>query len=180
VIGGKTRGLSPFTGTLMKVPPSGAQVISLAQAQIKPDPPPERPMDLCQTSYGFTKPDGWIEGAAWAYAGASPIVPNGCSCPNMRHCTDWYKRSFVPEAYRHSVGILDAAGNLIMHLGRYGNADSGRGPDSPIPVGEDGIGFCHMHYVTATDRYLCVSDIGNERIVVLKLGCHAEETAGIQ
>ena len=27
----------------------------------------------------------------------------------------------MPEAYRHSVGILDTAGNLIMHLGQYGN-----------------------------------------------------------
>jgi hypothetical protein len=67
-----------------------------------------------------------------------------------------------------------------MHLGRYGNADSGRGPDSPVRVGGDEIAFAHVHYVTATDQYFVASDVGNERLVVLRLGYHAEETARIE
>jgi hypothetical protein len=33
--------------------------------------------------------------------------------------------SYVIEQYRHSFGILDTNGNLICHMGRYGNRDSG-------------------------------------------------------
>jgi hypothetical protein len=34
--------------------------------------------------------------------------------------------------------------------------------------------------VTATDNYLCVSDIGNERLVVLKIAYHAESTVPVR
>ena len=60
-----------------------------------------------------------MEKAEWIYAGASPIIASGCSCPTQRFHLDWFKRSFVPEAYRHSLGVLDTNGNLIMHLGKY-------------------------------------------------------------
>jgi hypothetical protein len=171
--------LHPFTGTLMKVSPKGAKLTSL-DAQIKPDPVPNRPHDLGGLSWNDQKPDGWVDGAEWMYAGAGPIVPNSCSCPNSRFWTDWYKRTWVPEAYRHGVGILDTNGNLIMHLGRYGNADSGRGEGSPVKVGGDGITFAHVQYVTGTDGYFCASDIANERIVVVKVAYHEEAEAAIQ
>jgi hypothetical protein len=125
------------------------------------------------------KQGDWAQGAEWLYAGACPIVPLSCSCPNSRFYTDWFKRTFVTEAYRHSVGVVDSAGNLVMHIGRYGNADSGRGPDSPVKVGGDEIAMAHVMYAAATDNYLCLSDMANERVTVLKLGYHAEETADI-
>jgi hypothetical protein len=89
----------------------------------------------------------------------------------MRICTDWYKRTWVPEAYRPSAGIVDTEGNLIMHLGRYGNADSGR----------DGkeVTMAHLMDLTATDKYACIPDMANERIVVAKITYHATETAPI-
>jgi hypothetical protein len=93
----------------------------------------------------------------------------------MRFHLDWYKRVFVPEAYRHSIGVLDTAGNLIMHIGSYGNFDSGDGPGSRVPVGGDGIGLTLPRFVSGTDNYLCFDDWG-ERLVVLKLGYHAEES----
>jgi hypothetical protein len=43
----------------------------------------------------------------------------------LRVWLDWHKRSFVPEAYRHLIGVLDANGNSILHLGQYGNFDDG-------------------------------------------------------
>ena len=103
----------------------------------------------------------WVEGAEWIYAGASPIVvQRPCSCYTMRPTLDWYKRSYVPEAYRHSIGVLDTAGNLILHIGRYGNLDSGQGPKSRIPVGGDDIAMSFVENVTTTDNYLCYDDFG--------------------
>ena len=104
----------------------------------------------------------------------SSIVHTGCTCPTLRHHTDWYQRSFVPEVYRHSVGVLDTAGNLIMHLGTYGNYDSGHGAQSRIPIGGDNIAFFVPRFVSGTDNYLVVAD-WDERLVVLKLNYHAEE-----
>jgi hypothetical protein len=119
-----------------------------------------------------------VEGAEWLYAGASPITFGGCACPAQRLHTDWYKRTFVPETYRHSIGVLDTAGNLIMHIGVYGNYDSGFGPRSRIPAGGDGIAMFQPRYIGGTDNYLCFSDWG-ERVVSLRLEYHAGETARI-
>ena len=85
----------------------------------------------------------------------------------------------MPEAYRHSIGVLDANGNLILHLGRYGNFDSTSGPKSRVPVGGDGIGMCFAASVSATDNFLVYDDHG-EQLVVLKLNYHAEETVPVK
>jgi hypothetical protein len=135
----------------------------LKKAVIPLDPLPDRPMEL---------QGAWVKGAEWLYAGASPIVSGGCSCPSMRHHLDWYKRSYVPEAYRHSIAILDTNGNLIMHPGRYGNFDSACSPKAEI-------GITMLRFVSGTDNYLCFEDWG-ERLVVMKLGYHAKGTAGIK
>ncbi len=151
----------PFTGTLMKVPQT-ATILS-SSASVKMDTPPARDPEL-----GQYHEKAWCEGAAWLYAGASPIVPGGCSCPTQRLHTDWYKRTFVPEVYRHSIGVVDTAGNLILHIGEYGNFDSG-----------DEIATSDARMISGTDNYLCFSDRG-ERLVSLKFDYHAEETVPIR
>jgi hypothetical protein len=171
---------NPFTGTLIKGGPKGVDVV-MKQAPIALDPAPQRPPDLMHMSFPnvFGK-DGWawVNNAEWLYAGVSPVQYTGCTCPTSRFGLDWYKRSFVPENYRHSVGVLDGAGNLIMHLGRYGNFDSWHGPKSKIPVGDEGISFFVPRFISATDNYIAVHDWA-ERIVVLKINYHAEETVPI-
>ena len=62
----------------------------------------------------------------------------------------------------------------------FGNADSGRGPDSPAPV-EGGIAFSQCDLVsTVSDRWLHVADTGNWRVVRIKLGYHAEAVAPLE
>ena len=145
---------------------------------------PSRPSDLAAIDFPGDQRDDrrlfcWIEGAEWLYAGASPIVNAGCSCPASRFHLDWYKRVYLPEAYRHSIGILDTHGNLILHVGRYANFDSAPGgPNGCKPGGTD-IGITCARYIGGTDNYLCFEDWG-ERIVVLKLDYHAEATAAIR
>jgi hypothetical protein len=174
------RSRSPFTGTYIKAVP-GRVSFQVKRPRIARDSNPERPPDLATPGFGGGSVklgdggDTWAEGVEWMYAGASPIVADHCSCPHMRASLDWYRRSFVPEAYRHSVGVLDTNGNLVCHVGQYGNMDSGHGPDSPVPTGSDGIATVRGAFVSATDNYLCISDWGH-RLIVVRLNYHAEET----
>jgi len=172
---------NPLTGTLIKARGKDVRIL-LAASPVPMDVLPVRPPDLIATDYALSEFGknqwAWIEGAKWLYAGASPIVFVGCSCPTMRFCTDWYKRTFVPEAYRHSIGVLDSNGNLILHIGSYGNLDSGDGPKSMIPVGGDGIAMTFVRFTAATDDRLVFDDHG-ERIVSVKLNYYAEETVPI-
>ena len=171
----------PMTGTIIKTRGKDARIL-VGGSVVPMEPLPTRPPDLIDSGYEFEEYQkgtwAWAEGAEWMYAGVSPVRFRGCNCPSPRFCTDWYKRTLAPEAYRCSIGVLDANGNLIMHIGQYGNLDSGDGPKSKIPVGGDGIGVFHPRAVAATDNYLAFSN-WEEWVTVMKIAYHAEETAGI-
>jgi hypothetical protein len=174
---------TPFTGTYVK---SASRNVSfqVKNAKIPRDRDPGRPADLAHPAEGgfggYLGEAGevWAEGVEWMYAGATGIVAEHCDCPQMRASLDWYKRSFVPEAYRHSVGVLDTNGNLICHVGRYGNFDSDGRPGSLVPPGGDGIALTRGVYVSVTDNYLVIEDWG-QRLIVARLNYHVEEEAGI-
>jgi len=171
---------TPFTGVFLKGDGNKVEFRS-RRSKIEMDPLPNRAPDLATAAVtgGYARgSDVWVEGAKWLYAGASPMKPGDCMCPQLRAHLDWYKRSYVPETYRHSIGVLDTNGNLILHIGQYGNFDSGHGPRSKVPVGGDGIASTFVRYVSGTDDYLVFEDWG-ERLVVLKLNYHVEETAPV-
>ncbi len=177
---GKPKGTSnrnPFTGTLVKTKPNTDCRILLTKAPIPMEPLPARAPDLMHTDWpNATGRDGWawVEGAEWLYAGASPIVSVGCSCPSSRFHLDWYKRVYVPEQYRHAIGVVDTAGNLIMHIGQYGNYDDVRN----MRPGDTTIAMSAVRFISGTDNYLVFDDHG-EGITVLRLDYHAENTAPI-
>jgi hypothetical protein len=167
----------PCTGTLLKTKNKNVRFLK-KNAAVPLEPPLERPTDVVSCG-PFGPPylgsgEEWVEGVDWMYAGVSPAVPSGCTCPSVRTHLDWFKRSYLPEQYRHSIGILDTNGNLIMHLGRYGNLDDAL---SAKPGSED-IGMTGPRFISGTDNYLAFDDWG-ERVVLMKLKYHAEETAGI-
>jgi hypothetical protein len=66
-----------------------------------------------------------------------------------------------------------------LHIGSDGNFDSGDGARSPIPIGGDQIAMIAPRYLSGTDNVLVFEDWG-ERLVVLRLTYHAEETAAIR
>ena len=165
---------NPLTGTFIKSRPKDVRLLlKNASIPLDADQLPKRPYDANSIGKG----PGWWEGTEWLYAGASPAVDtdvSACECPQLRSHLDWYKRSFVPEAYRHSIGVLDTNGNLIMHLGRYGNFDdAGR-----MKPGDADIALTMPRFISGTDNYLAFSDWG-ERLVALKIAYEAEETVGI-
>ncbi len=176
---GTTETATFFTGTYLKT--RGKNVRFLCKdSPLAMDVWPEREPDLSGPWLGGYTPDVpvWVEGTEWLYAGASPMKPGACMCPQIRAHLDWYKRSYVPEYYRHSIGILDTAGNLVLHVGRYGNFDSGAGADSPIKLGGDEIATTSIRHISGTDNYICFED-WEQRLVSLKLNYHAEATAPI-
>jgi hypothetical protein len=170
-----------FTGSYLKT--RGAKTrFRCAKARIPMEPKPEREPDLSGPPGGWGYGPGmpvWVEGAEWVYAGASLMKPDDCMCYQIRPHLDWYRRSYVPEYYRHSIGIVDTAGNLILHVGRYGNFDSGYGEKSLVPVGGDGIASTMIRHISSTDNYLVFSDWAH-RLVSARLAYHAEETVGIR
>jgi hypothetical protein len=169
IFGSNNERPDPPTYVLAKGRPENLKIL-LANAPIPMDETPKRPPEMCGKV--------WVEGAEWLYAGYAPMPVGGCECWSSRFHLDWYKRSYIPENYRHSIGILDTNGNLIMHLGHYGNFDTAPGgKDGAKPGGTD-IGVTCPRYIGGTENYLCFGDM-DDRIVVLKLNYHAEESAGI-
>jgi hypothetical protein len=179
VIDGKPY-LNKLSGTLIKVMPNKAKVlcqaapIPLAEANA-----PKRPVDLV----GSGLPGAWIENAEWLYGGVGYDGKNagiGCACWNARMAFDSFARSFAPELDRYHVAVLDAAGNLILRIGRYGNADSA-GAGSLVPLGGDEVGMVHGAYLaTITDRRLFVADTASDRIFSVKLDYAATERVALK
>jgi hypothetical protein len=123
----------------------------------------------------------WVENAEWLYGGVGFAGFNaktnggGCACWFARFKLDYFARSFAPEVTQYSVAVLDSNGNLITRIGRYGNVDSA-GPKSKEPLGGDEVGLFHPSFIGAlTDKKIFISDIGNERIVSVKLEYFTEK-----
>ncbi|MDD4890795.1 MAG: hypothetical protein PHU85_12805, partial [Phycisphaerae bacterium] len=180
------------SGTLTKVPPGKAKVLSAGTGIPVPLPGsdrPKRPMDIA----GYVT--GWIEGAQWFYGGLGFCTPGGCVCWNSRFNMDYFNRSFAPETMHYSVAVLDSAGNLILRVGKYGNVDDGKPlstggtttgigqsvPPSPRSIGGDEVALFYPAYVaSATDRRLFIADAGNARIVSVKLDYYATEKVSLK
>jgi DNA-binding beta-propeller fold protein YncE len=192
-----------ISGTLVKVRP-GRNKWLVKDGGPVPLPEGDRPKRSPDIS-GYTMGDTWIEGADWFYGGVGncsfKIAP-GCICWQQSRMTlDYFARSFAPETDQFSVAALDSNGNLILRIGQYGNADDGipnaevgtrnaegktpdgpmLAPPSPRSIGGDEVALMQPSHVAAmTDRYLYIGDVGNGRIVQVKLGYHAEEKVALR
>lgn len=168
------------SGTVLKVPAGKAKVLSdgsnMVPVPMDETTKPKRGMDLT----GYTT--GWVENAEWFYGNAGFSTPGACICWNCRFSLDYFRRSFVPEPLTFSVAILDASGNVIERIGRYGNVEDGKplveagGPKETHAIGGDEIALAHACYVAAhTDRRLFIADAGNARVLSIKLEYHTEK-----
>ena len=205
-----------LTGTVMKFTPGQARIRVPHGAPVPLTVRPERPADL--HIYGGAP---WVEGAHWFYGGVGwggfsgyAGGARGCHCPNPRFVLDYFARSFTPESHRYNVGVLDANGNLILRIGRYGNVDDGMplvkdgpsgasgqaGPPNPRSIGpstdsrlrkeatasaagqaSDEVALFDTRIVaTHTDRRLFIDDLGNARVLSVKLGYHTDERAPLK
>lgn len=140
-----------------------------------------------------------IKNMAWDYHSVMPVAMGGCTCPKCEFSLDPYERSFVPAAHKSAVDVLDANGNAIVSIGRYGNADC-RAKDSPVldpktgelrprrkddpadirsPLEDLGVTFCMPNYTAVDDQALYVNDNVNARIVRVELKYATEETVSL-
>jgi len=187
-----------MTGTMMKFRPNRGKIYSTlkkAPVALPQGAYRKRPFDLENAGQG----KAWVEGAEWLYGGVGWGGKNrgtGCACFNTRFAFDYFARSFAPEMDRYSVAVLDTNGNLIVRVGKYGNADDGLPsgnagkntgkrssgePPNQRSVGGDEVALFHGAYLaTHTDRRLFIADQGNSRVVSVKLGYHVTETVKLR
>ncbi|MCX7591273.1 MAG: hypothetical protein N2255_06550 [Kiritimatiellae bacterium] len=182
---------NPATCTLIKCKPRAARVRGTHPKCI-PVPltaatRPRRPPDIISGG----KPGlglGWVEGALWFYGGVGYDGEHhrnpeyGCDCCFSSFDLDFFGRSFAPEVEHCSVAVLDSEGNLITRIGTYGNVEDGMplvkegGPAHCRSIGGDEVAlFYAPHVATHTDRRLFIADVGNERIVSVRLGYSTEK-----
>lgn len=191
VYGGK-RYFNEMSETLIKARVNKGKIIASTPAAPialgASDRPTSQP-DLESTRTGAA----WAPGVSWLYGGVGFAGFNmighggGCACWFARFTLDYFARSIAPEPDQYRVAMLDSAGNLILRIGQYGNVDDGRplvltgGPTHPRSIGGDEVGLIHACFVgTHTDRRIFIADMGNARLVSVKLGYHAEEKVALK
>lgn len=87
---------------------------------------------------------------------------SACSCSHARFGLDRYNRAFVPSMQLYSIMVLDANGNRMARIGRYGNPDC-KGPGSLVP--EPDLGFAWVRGVAVSDKAFYAEDYTNMRVV---------------
>jgi len=180
------RYFNEMSETLMKVRPRMSKVVSSSGSPVplSSDRRPDRPPDLQSTRHGRA----WVQNAEWMYGGVGFAGFNmighggGCACWFSRFTLDYFARSVAPEPHQYRVAMVDSAGNLILHIGQYGNVDDGvplvkkGGPADTRSIGGDEVSLIHACFVgTHTDHRVFVADLGNARIVSVKLAYHVTE-----
>ena len=192
MLGGKPY-FNAATCTLIKFKPGKARIVGTHKKAI-PVPlkeKPKRPPDLRGGGKSGLSV-AWVEGAEWFYGGVGYTGEHymnpayGCDCCYSSFDLDYFARSFAPEVGHSSVAVLDSGGNLILRIGKYGNVDDGvplvreGGPADPRSIGGDEVAlFYAPHLAVHSDRRLFLADLGNERIVSVKLGYHVEEKVSL-
>jgi DNA-binding beta-propeller fold protein YncE len=181
------RYFNEMSQTLMKVTPgqSRGKVVSSKGSPINLGEAnePNRQPDLQSTRHG----KAWVQDAQWMYGGVGFAGFNmighggGCACWFSRFKLDHFARSISPEPHQFRVAVVDSAGNLILRIGKYGNVEDGKplieddGPPNTRSIGGDEVSLMHACFVgTHTDRRIFISDLGNQRIVSVKLEYHTE------
>jgi hypothetical protein len=178
---------NPGSCTLVKVRPGKAKVLTSGgnlPVPLGPETQPKRPPDLT----GCLGPDAWVDGAEWMFAGVGlDAKRQHCHCVGTSQIAlDFFKRTFAPEISRFGVVVVDANGNALLRIGRYGNIDEGRplvpagSPEAKDLGGDETALFNPRYIATETDRRLFIADPGNNRVLSVKLDYHASERVALK
>jgi hypothetical protein len=97
--------------------------------------------------------------------------PDICTRHNLRYDMDYFARHWLPANHLYSIAVLDANANLIVRLGRYGNADD---TAKDLKAGGNGLRFAWPRAVAVSDTALYVADRGSRRILKATIGHHAQ------
>ena len=166
-------------GAVMKFGPAGGAFYGFAGKPAATSTQPaslladtkNAPADAVSCWSANLKTEAKVTGAVWRYGGVGPIPGSdfgwgdpGCICWNSRLAVDPYGRVYAPNVFRFGVEMLDANGNRITRIGRYGNSD------------DAGLAFAWPAHVGVTGGQVFVSDPTNRRVTVVTFDWSAEET----
>jgi SMP-30/gluconolaconase/LRE-like protein len=202
VLDGK-RYFNYMSETLMKFAPKKGKIINAGKRGPLPLTDAARPKRKLELSGRWANGAQWFYGGVGFAGFNTPYSGGGCACWFARFWLDYYARSFATELNQFSVAVVDSNGNLITRIGKYGNVDDGmpliktggRGlraakplqnagrrstrslsgePPNQRSIGGDEVSLFHATFVgTHTDHRLFIADLGNARILSVKLGYHA-------
>ncbi len=125
---------------------------------------------------GFTKKKGDTDLLVAKGNDGTVYVASHVGSSNARYDTDYWARTFIPANTVHSVMVLDANGNRVARLGKYGNVDD---TDADVKAGRDGLRFAWIRSLAVSDRAFYAVDHANHRILKAKLIYGAEEAVGL-
>ncbi len=122
-----------------------------------------------------------VEGALAAYPVLAPQVgPGSCVCKEGRFDLDPWGRLYIPDALDYYVAIVDNAGNEILRLGYYANADSA-GPKSALREPAVPLGWPLAVGAGQVERgRLFVADAMNRRVLRLALSAAVEAICDVE
>jgi len=171
----------PLTGCVIKFQRGRGRFLSTkGEIGLTEDRKPDAPQQIA----GY-----WVQDAEWVYPGVGFARNAGpCTCWYCGFALDTFGRSFIPERIRNQVAVLDSNGNLILHVGKYGNVDDGvplvedmrYRSQTPRSIGGDEVSLMHTNFTGVhSDRRLFISDTGNGRILSVELGYHSTERVAL-
>jgi hypothetical protein len=114
----------------------------------------------------------------WAHRGVSCTNGGGCYCdwPDTHLAVDAADRISVADVDLHMIKVLDAAGNMIARIGRWGNAET-----APEPGGSARqLGFRLIYCLAAAGDNLYVSDKDLRRISKIRMEYREVKEAPLQ
>jgi hypothetical protein len=170
-------------GSIVKFSPAGGQVLWPVDSRAKEYADHYKPwtgdvagavrVAFFRQSSSIRMQEAPGSGVLWAHLGMYPVTTSvGCNCLASYFDVDACGRVFFPDAARCRVSVLDAAGNVIGHFGRYGNRDA-EGRDDYVPL-------AMPIAVAATDRFCYVGDINNQQLVRTRLEYGLRQTCNVQ
>lgn len=150
-------------GMAFKFPPAGGAFFrNFKEVGGGGAPPMEIPKEATLYSVGYLNGLVGVLGALWGFQGYGPVAATNldwgdpsCVCMGARLCVDDFGRVFVPDPFRFAVNVLDANGQLLGRIGRYGNAD------------DPGIALAWGGYASWSADHLFVGDTANRRVSMI-------------
>jgi len=185
-------------GAVLKFGPEGGKVWGNGGNGYKGQPPDladagKAPAGAAEYRSAYLARALKVQGLKWRYAGYGPVPPSdinwgdpACVCMPGHLAADGFGRVYAPNPFRFTVEMLDTAGNLLAHVGGYGNVDDRvrdagfgmrdvSGPASATPHSASRICFAWPTCVSAAGGKLFVSDVVNRRVAVIGFDYSAAE-----
>jgi len=156
--------------------------LSADQKKLDPKTESNKIFSLMGRLLKFSPTGGALDGKdgapqLWAHAGVSGMSPWNCGaeCPAGQLALDDDGRIWTPDTFMYCVSAVDAAGNLIARVGKYGNEDAkGGGGNRKLPgtsiVVDPEIPLARPSGLAVHGDWLFISDMFTHRIVRCKLG----------